>query len=255
MTRRSTRIRGVLAAAVSLSLVAAACGDDDDDARRHRWRRDRGAGCRDDGRRGRDDRGGRRGDHRDRGNRNDRGDGHDGAPDGTEPAGEAFQVPTDNCPPDATEPLADGEPIKIAFVGPQTGPLAAFGVIGQGMKIYFDKINEDQGGVDGHQLELVTKDDAYDPAQSAPAVQEAIEGDQVFASVFQVGTPERGRHPAAVRRRLRAAGARRHRLPELGRPGELPVDHSAASRPTPSSRRSGSSSSRRSSRTPRRSPC
>ena len=36
MTRRSTRIRGVLAAVVSLSLVAVACGDDDDDDRRHR---------------------------------------------------------------------------------------------------------------------------------------------------------------------------------------------------------------------------
>ena len=57
------------------------------------------------------------------------------------------------------------------------------------MKIYFDKINEEEGGVDGHPIELVTKDDAYDPAKSAPAVQEAIEGDQIFASVFQVGTP------------------------------------------------------------------
>ena len=111
--------------------------------------------------------------------------------EGTEPAGEAFQVPTDNCPPSATEELADGEPIKIAFVGPQTGPLAAFGVIGQGMQVYFDKINE-AGGLGGHQLELVTKDDAYDPARSAPAVQEAIEGDGIFASVFQVGTPNVG---------------------------------------------------------------
>ena len=99
-----------------------------------------------------------------------------------------FTVPTENCPASATEALPDGEPIKIAFIGPQTGPLAAFGVIGQGMQIYFDKINE-EGGIDGHNLELVTKDDAYDPARSGPAVQEAIEGDGIFASVFQVGTP------------------------------------------------------------------
>lgn len=107
----------------------------------------------------------------------------------TEPPAAAFQVPTDNCPADTTTPLADGDPIKIGFVGPQTGPLAAFGVIGQGMKVYFDKINKEDGGVDGHQIELVTKDDAYDPAKSAPAVQEALEGDKIFASVFQVGTP------------------------------------------------------------------
>jgi ABC-type branched-subunit amino acid transport system substrate-binding protein len=107
----------------------------------------------------------------------------------TEAAGAAFKVPTDKCPADATQPLADGAPIKIGFIGPQTGPLAAFGVIAQGMKVYFDKINKEQGGVDGHQLEVVTKDDAYDPAQSGPAVQEAIQGDKIFASVFQIGTP------------------------------------------------------------------
>jgi ABC-type branched-subunit amino acid transport system substrate-binding protein len=110
------------------------------------------------------------------------------APGTDAPAAETFQVPTDNCPPEATTALADGEPIKLAFIGPQTGPLAAFGVIAQGMKVYFDKLNA-EGGIAGHPVEVITKDDAYDPAKSAPAVQEAIEGDQVFASVFQVGTP------------------------------------------------------------------
>jgi branched-chain amino acid transport system substrate-binding protein len=104
-------------------------------------------------------------------------------------AGAAFTVPTDNCPADTTQPLADGAPVKIGFIGPQTGPLAAFGVIAQGMKVYFDKVNKEQGGVDGHQIEVTTKDDAYDPAKSAPAVQEALEGDKIFASVFQIGTP------------------------------------------------------------------
>jgi ABC-type branched-subunit amino acid transport system substrate-binding protein len=107
----------------------------------------------------------------------------------TEPAETAFKVPTDNCPADATEALAAGAPIKLGFIGPQTGPLAAFGVIAQGMKVYFDKINKEQGGVDGHQIEVITKDDAYDPSKSAPAVQEALQGDKIFASVFQIGTP------------------------------------------------------------------
>ena len=126
--------------------------------------------------------------------------------------------------PRPPQPLADGEPIKIGFIGPQTGPLAAFGVIGQGMKVYFDKMNAD-GGIDGHPIEVITKDDAYDPAKSAPAVQEAIEGDKIFASVFQVGTPNVAGTRQLLRRRLRAAGAGRHRLPELGRSGQLPVDH------------------------------
>jgi ABC-type branched-subunit amino acid transport system substrate-binding protein len=118
----------------------------------------------------------------------------------TEAAAAAFQVPTTNCPADATQPLADGDPIKIGFIGPQTGPLAAFGQIGPGMKIVFDKINA-AGGIDGHQLQLVTKDDAYDPAKSKPAVQEAIQGDKIFASAIQIGTPNvagtRGDYEAA----------------------------------------------------------
>ena len=117
------------------------------------------------------------------------------------------------------------------------------------MKVYFDKINEEEGGVDGHPIELVVKDDAYDPAKSAPAVQEAIEGDQVFASVFQIGTPNVAGTWDLLRRRMRSPGAGRNGLPELGRSGELPVDTRAASRPTWSSPTSGPSSSPRSSRT------
>jgi branched-chain amino acid transport system substrate-binding protein len=171
---RSRRIPGALALAVTLALTAAACGDDDDDggaadttAAPPAEETTAAPAAETTGAPGEETT----------------------APEGTEaPAGEAFQVPTDNCPPEATEPLAEGEEIKLAFVGPQTGPLASFGLIGQGMQIYFDKINA-EGGVDGHEITVVPKDDAYDPAKSAPAVQEALQGDQVFASVFQVGTP------------------------------------------------------------------
>ncbi len=122
-----------------------------------------------------------------------------GAPS-SEPAAASFQVPTTNCPADATTPLADGAPIKIGFIGPQTGPLASFGQIAPGMKVLFDKVNA-AGGVDGHKIEVVTKDDAYDPAKSKPAVQEAIQGDKIFASAIQIGTPNvagtRGDYEAA----------------------------------------------------------
>jgi branched-chain amino acid transport system substrate-binding protein len=100
----------------------------------------------------------------------------------------SFKVDTSKCPADATTKLAAGDPIKIAFIGPQTGPLAGFGVIKDGMQAYFDKINTEEGGVDGHKLQVVAKDDEYDPAKSAPAVQEAIEKDKVFASAFQIGS-------------------------------------------------------------------
>ena len=218
MTRRTTRV--ALAAVVCLSLVAAACGDDDDDdaaSGHHRRRRPRPRLRPTRGRAG--DHGSDGDDrcrvHRDHGRRRGRRHRPRRPPTARRRPARPSRSPPTTARADATEALADGEPIKIGFVGPQTGPLAAFGVIGQGMQVIFNKVNED-GGVDGHPLELITKDDAYDPARSAPAVQEAIEGDGIFASVFQVGTPERRRHPSAARRCVRAAGARRHRLPGLG---------------------------------------
>ncbi len=38
-----------------------------------------------------------------------------------------------NCPPEATTELAAGEDLKIGITLPQTGPLAAFGAIAQGL--------------------------------------------------------------------------------------------------------------------------
>ena len=146
MTSRSNRIRGVLAAAVCLSLVAAACGDDDDD--------DAGGAATDavdatdaaapetTAAAGADTTAAAGADTTAAGDRHDRRVGHrprrPTAP--SRPARRSRSRPT-TARPTATEALADGEPIKIAFIGPQTGPLAAFGVIGQGMKVYFDKIN------------------------------------------------------------------------------------------------------------------
>jgi branched-chain amino acid transport system substrate-binding protein len=109
----------------------------------------------------------------------------------TAPEAERFTLDLPNCPAEATTPLADGEPIKVAFVGPQTGPLAGFGLIGEGLKVWFDKVNADDG-IAGHPIELILKDDAYDPGRTRPAVQELLERDQIHVSVLQVGTPNVG---------------------------------------------------------------
>jgi branched-chain amino acid transport system substrate-binding protein len=102
--------------------------------------------------------------------------------------GETLQVDTAACPPEATTPLAEGEDIVIGITVPLTGPLAAFGAIPQGMTVYFDKVNA-AGGVDGHNVVLISKDDAYDPNKTPPLVTELIEQDQMMASLLQVGTP------------------------------------------------------------------
>ena len=132
-------------------------------------------------------------------------------------------MPTTSCPADATTPLADGAPIKIGFIGPQTGPLAAFGQIAPGMKVLFDKVTR-RAGVDGHKIEVVTKDDAYDPAKSKPAVQEAIQGDKIFASAIQIGTPNVAGTRGRLRSGLRAPGLGRDGLLRVGRSRQPPLD-------------------------------
>ncbi len=114
--------------------------------------------------------------------------GDDNATDTTSGGSGAFAVPSSSCPAEATTALAAGAPIKIGISLPQSGPLAAFDAIRQGMKIQFDKVNA-AGGVDGHQIQLLAKDDAYEPARGVVNMTELIDKDKIFASLGQIGTP------------------------------------------------------------------
>jgi branched-chain amino acid transport system substrate-binding protein len=105
-----------------------------------------------------------------------------------------YTINSSKCPADASQALPAGADIKIGFSAPQTGPLAGFGIIAKGMNVIFNKVNA-AGGIDGHKIVLVTKDDAYDPAKTKTAVGELLQSDKIFASLLQVGTP----NVAAVR--------------------------------------------------------
>lgn len=109
----------------------------------------------------------------------------------TAPAPKGFAVDASKCPADATTALAAGADAKIGITLPQSGPLAAFGAIAQGMQIYFDTLNAN-GGIDGHKLVVDSKDDGYDPKQTVPKATELIEQDKVLATSFMVGTPNVG---------------------------------------------------------------
>lgn len=57
-----------------------------------------------------------------------------------------------------------------------------------GIEVHFNAVNA-QGGVNGRQLKLVTRDDTYEPEQAKVAVKALIEEDKVFALIGSVGTP------------------------------------------------------------------
>jgi branched-chain amino acid transport system substrate-binding protein len=70
-----------------------------------------------------------------------------------------------------------------------TGPAAQLGIqMRNGVKAYLDYVNE-EGGVHGRRIELITLDDGYEPSRSAPNTKKLIEEDKVFGLIGYVGTP------------------------------------------------------------------
>ncbi len=68
--------------------------------------------------------------------------------------------------------------VKIGNTMPYSGPASAFGEIGNVMKAYYQKVN-DEGGVHGAQLEFISYDDAYSPPKTVQQVRRLIEQDKV----------------------------------------------------------------------------
>ncbi len=78
--------------------------------------------------------------------------------------------------------------IKIGQTMPYSGPISAFGVIGRTEAAYFKMINE-QGGVNGRELNLISLDDAYSPPKTVEQVRRLVEQEHV-AFLFQpLGSP------------------------------------------------------------------
>ncbi len=78
--------------------------------------------------------------------------------------------------------------IKLGTWGPQSGPGQAWGNVMTGIETMVNKVNA-EGGINGRKLELIKRDDAYEPARTKLAVKELIERQGVFALVGGVGTP------------------------------------------------------------------
>lgn len=83
----------------------------------------------------------------------------------------------------------DDNTITIGSVGVTSGPAAFIGQpYYEGMRAYFQTVN-DESGVLGREIELIQKDDEFDPAQARDYVEELIYDEEVFAIVGQLGTP------------------------------------------------------------------
>ena len=78
--------------------------------------------------------------------------------------------------------------ILIGTIQDLSGPLAAYGKQARnGMQLRIDEANE-QGGVLGRKLKLVTEDSAYDPKRAVLAAQKLVSQDKIFIMAGHVGT-------------------------------------------------------------------
>ena len=138
--------------------------------------------------------------------------------------GEAFAVDTLDCPDDATAPI-EGT-VKIGTTMPLSGgaAAAAFAPVAEGLKNYIAYAN-DNDLVPGVTLELTIEDDQFNSNLTTPAVEKLIDTTGVDLFAGMIGTANN----QAVRDLLNEecypqlfanTGA-----PDLGRRGELPVDH------------------------------
>jgi branched-chain amino acid transport system substrate-binding protein len=86
------------------------------------------------------------------------------------------------------DPGATDTEILIGQTNPYSGPLSSYSTQGRVQAAFYGMINE-QGGVDGRKIKLISLDDGYQPPRTVEQTRKLVEYDQVVAIVGSMGTP------------------------------------------------------------------
>ena len=78
--------------------------------------------------------------------------------------------------------------IKLGQSIPYSGPLSSYATLGKAQLAYFKMLN-DQGGINGRKINLVSLDDAYSPPKTLETTRRLVEQDEVLAVYGTIGTP------------------------------------------------------------------
>jgi branched-chain amino acid transport system substrate-binding protein len=84
-------------------------------------------------------------------------------------------------------PGATDSEIKIGQTMPYSGPASAYGTIGKSEIAYFKMIN-DQGGINGRKINLISLDDSYSPPRTVEQIRKLVEEEQVLFTFQTLGT-------------------------------------------------------------------
>ena len=83
---------------------------------------------------------------------------------------------------------ATDKEIKIGQTMPYSGPASAYGTIGKTEQAYMKMIN-DQGGINGRKINLISLDDGYSPPRAVEQVRKLVEQEEVLLLWQTLGTP------------------------------------------------------------------
>ncbi len=100
---------------------------------------------------------------------------------------------------------ASAQDIKIGQTMPYSGPASAYSVIGKTETAYFQMIN-DQGGINGRKIDLISVDDGYVPVKTVEQVRDLAENKHVLFFFNTLGTPQN----SAIRKYLNV-----NKIPQL----------------------------------------
>jgi ABC-type branched-subunit amino acid transport system substrate-binding protein len=86
------------------------------------------------------------------------------------------------------DPGASNTEIKLGQTIPYSGPASAYGSLGRTQVAYFKMLNE-QGGINGRKVNLISLDDGYSPPKTIEATRRLVENEEVLALFGTLGTP------------------------------------------------------------------
>ncbi len=86
----------------------------------------------------------------------------------------------------AADPGITPTSVKIGQTVPLSGPVSAYSTFGKTSAAFYRMIN-DQGGIAGRKIELLSVDDAFSPPKTVEQTRKLVESDQVFAIVAPMG--------------------------------------------------------------------
>jgi len=103
------------------------------------------------------------------------------------PAGTAVASPEASPAVEEVPGVTDTEILLGSHLPLSQTPVAAFAPVGDGMRAYFDYINDVEGGVYGRKIKVLVGDDHYNPPDTVEVVRKLVEQDKVFAIISGLG--------------------------------------------------------------------